>query len=474
MRLHQCERYVFGIFPSEAKHQKHGSGFPCYPADENVFARHTCKTRPVALFVLTAGFCAVSLAPVAFAQLTPSQKRDNLESFETVWRTVRDRHPDPKLNGLNWQAIHDSTKPAVEGAQSMQEVRRVLAAMLAKLAASHYAIIPGDLYKAIDNLQPPAREEGSSGIVPVIIGDKAVVASVEPDSPAAQAGIRPGMVLDSINGAKLTPALRLLDDLKDQESQRIVEQSVSNKLSGPADQAVALDVVDDQGKLKHIELERTSPKGTLVRFGNLPETRIYFDSRTLADGVGYIHFNEFLDPVSIMPRFEAALKGFRGSPGVILDLRGNPGGIGIMAMGIAGFFIDKAGQKLGEMKMRETTLKFVIFPRPETYSGPLAILVDEGSASTSEILAGGLQDLKRARIFGVRSAGAALPSDIVRLPNGDGFQYAQASYTSESGKVLEGEGVTPDVVVRQTREALLSGRDLVVEAADEWIRSTKH
>ena len=254
MRLHQCERYVFGIFPSEAKHQKHGSGFPCYPADENVFARHTCKTRPIALFVLTAGFCAVSLAPVAFAQLTPSQKRDNLESFEIVWRTVRDRHPDPKLNGLNWQAIHDSTKPAVEGAQSMQEVRRVLAAMLAKLAASHYAIIPGDLYKAIDNLQPPAREEGSSGIVPVIIGDKAVVGSVEPDSPAAQAGIRPGMVLDSINGAKLTPALRLLDDLKDQESQRIVEQSVSNKLSGPADQAVALDVIDDQGNPKHIEL----------------------------------------------------------------------------------------------------------------------------------------------------------------------------------------------------------------------------
>jgi carboxyl-terminal processing protease len=144
-----------------------------------------------------------------------------------------------------------------------------------------------------------------------------------------------------------------------------------------------------------------------------------------------------------------------------------------MAMGIAGFFIDKSGQKLGEMKMRETTLKFVIFPRPETYAGPLAILLDEGSASTSEILAGGLQDLGRARIFGVRSAGAALPSDIIRLPNGDGFQYAQASYTSESGKVLEGQGVTPDVVVQETRDALLAGRDLVVEAADEWIRSKK-
>lgn len=423
--------------------------------------------RLIAIFVLAAAFCGVLPA-----QLTPKQKADNLASFELVWRTVRDRHPDPKLNGLNWQAIHDSTRPAIESAQSMQEVRGILTAMLAKLASSHYAIIPADLYKEIDSPRP-STEEGSPGIVPVIIGDKAVVGSVEPDSPAALAGIRPGMVLDSINGARITPSLRLLDNLKDQESQRIVQQSVSNKLSGPVDQEVKLDIIDEHGAPKHLEFGRSAPKGKLVRFGNLPETRLYFDSRALPDGAGYIHFNEFLDPASIMPQFEAALKRFHDAPGVILDLRGNPGGIGIMAMGIAGFFIDKNGQKLGEMKMRDATLNFVIFPRPETYGGPLAVLVDEGSASTSEILAGGLQDLKRARIFGVRSAGAALPSDIIRLPNGDGFQYAQASYTSESGKVLEGEGVTPDVVVGETREALLAGRDLVVEAADEWIRSTK-
>lgn len=427
-------------------------------SDSNVFSR-----RSIAILLVTAG-----LALPACAQLTPKQKSDNLDSFELIWRTVRDRHPDPTLNGLDWQAIHDSTRPAIEKAQSMREVRRVLMDMLARLNSSHYAIIPADLYSEID--KPPA-ESGGSGIVPVIIGNKAVVGSVEPDSPAAQAGLRPGMVLDAINGAKVNASLRLLDNLKDRESQRIVEQSVTRKLDAQSGQSVAVDVIDENGRSRHIELAPAPPKGTLVRFGNLPETRVYFESRALPDSAGYIRFNEFLDPASIMPRFEDALKGFARAPGIILDLRGNPGGIGIMAMGIAGFFIDRDGLKLGEMKMRDATLKFVIFPRPETYSGPLAILIDEGSASTSEILAGGLQDLKRARIFGVRSAGAALPSDIVRLPNGDGFQYAQASYTSVSGKVLEGAGVTPDAVVEQTREALLAGRDLVIEAADAWIRS---
>jgi carboxyl-terminal processing protease len=358
----------------------------------------------------------------------------------------------------------------------MDEVRGALRGMLARLNASHYAIIPGEVYRPIAEQDDARSGNASAGITPVVIGGKALVASVEPDSPAARAGVRPGMVLDSIGGDKVEPLLELEGTLKngaldDNQARRLVQKSVSGKLSGPAGKPLQLDVLDANGVAKHLEVERREPKGKLVRFGNLPEQRIEFESRALPSGAGYIRFNEFLDPVSLMPQVEAALKKFAKAPGIVLDLRGNPGGIGVMAMGIAGFFVDKSGQKLGEMKMRETTLKFVIFPRPEIYRGRLAILVDEGSASTTEILAQGLQDLQRARIFGTRTAGAALPSDIVRLPDGDGFQYAQASYTSEKGLVLEGNGVTPDVEIRQTQEALLDGHDLVIEAAEKWIAS---
>lgn len=327
-----------------------------------------------------------------FAQLSSEQTAQNLASFEQVWRTVRDRHPDRSLNGLDWQAVHDQTRPLVARARSMAEVREALRAMLAKLGASHYSIIPGEMYSA-------------------------------PSAPAAP---------------ELPPAFA----------------------SAPATGSPAA------ADTPHPPAPVTEPQAAeekTVTFGNLPEIRVTFEARELPGGVGYISFNEFLDPVSIMPRFQAAVERFMKAPGIVLDLRGNRGGIGIMAMGIAGFFIDKPGQKLGEMTMRETTLNFVVFPRAKTYQGRLAVLVDGGSASTTEILVQGLQDLGRARIFGTRTAGAALPSDIVRLPNGDRFQFAQASYTSAKGVVLEGNGVTPDVEVRGAKQAL--------DAATAWILS---
>jgi carboxyl-terminal processing protease len=156
--------------------------------------------------------------------------------------------------------------------------------------------------------------------------------------------------------------------------------------------------------------------------------------------------------------------------GLILDLRGNPGGIGGMAMGMAGFLVEESERRLGTMHMREASLNFVINPRPEVFKGRVAILLDATSASTSEILAGGLQELGRARVFGTRSAAAALPSVLELLPNGDGFQYAIANYVSAGGQPLEGIGVKPDVEVKLTREALLAGHDPVIDAALEWIQ----
>jgi carboxyl-terminal processing protease len=84
-----------------------------------------------------------------------------------------------------------------------------------------------------------------------------------------------------------------------------------------------------------------------------------------------------------------------------------------------------------------------------------------------------LKDLGRARIFGTRTAAAALPSVFEKLPDGDGFQYAIANYISVGGQPLEGLGVTPDVETPLTREALLAGKDSALNAAVAWIESKK-
>jgi carboxyl-terminal processing protease len=186
-----------------------------------------------------------------------------------------------------------------------------------------------------------------------------------------------------------------------------------------------------------------------------------------------VRFNVFLDIPHLIPAFEKTVQSCKPCDGLIVDLRGNPGGIGGMAMGMAGFLVEKANQRLGTMHMRDATLNFVINPRADIFSGPVAVLVDGTSASTSEIFAGGLQDIGRARVFGTQSAAAALPSVFTTLPNGDGFQYAIANYISQGGKALEGAGVTPDQEVKLTRQSLLAGHDAVIDAAVAWIQKAQ-
>jgi carboxyl-terminal processing protease len=216
-------------------------------------------------------------------------------------------------------------------------------------------------------------------------------------------------------------------------------------------------------------LDLTAPRGTSSAFGNLPEQHVWFESKRIGQ-TAYVRFNLFLDLPRVMASFQQTVENCKTCDGLIIDLRGNPGGIGGMAMGMAGFLVDKPNQRLGTMYLRDSTLNFVVNPRAKVFSGLVAVLVDGCSASTSEIFAGGLKDLGRARVFGTPTAAAALPSAFERLPNGDGFQYAVANYISEGGQPLEGLGVTPDVVVELTRTALLAGHDAVIDAALDWIR----
>lgn len=213
-----------------------------------------------------------------------------------------------------------------------------------------------------------------------------------------------------------------------------------------------------------------SERGSSFALGHLPPVNVRFDSREIDDDIGYIRFDCFMDPVFLMGRFNGAMESFLGRDGVVIDLRGNMGGIGAMAMGMAGWFVAEKGASMGTLVTRDARLDLILNPRPSAFGGRLAVLVDSLSVSSAEFMAAGLQELGRARIFGRRTMGMALPSEVIILPNGDGFQCVTGNYLSPLGHWLEGRGVIPDVEIAGTGGAVTDGRDEALEAAVAWIR----
>jgi carboxyl-terminal processing protease len=286
--------------------------------------------------------------------------------------------------------------------------------------------------------------------------------------------VQRGWQILKIGSTDLDPVLGKLNETYAHSTLRdiVLRRAILSRLEGKPGESTSVEFLDASNHRVTKALTHGKPKGDLTQFGYLYPMHVWFDSSKVGGGnVGYVKFNIFLDPAHVMNLFGEAVQSCKKCDGFIIDLRGNPGGIGAMAMGMAGWFIDQPDQQLGTLYMRDTTLKFVVNPRVYTFSGPLAILVDGCSASTSEILAEGLKDLGRARIFGAHTAAAALPSVFEMLPNGDGFQYAIANYISQGGKPLEGLGVTPDVEAPPSRKALLNGEDPALDQAIAWIKT---
>lgn len=419
--------------------------------------------------------------------LTAERREHYVQSFDKVWETIRDKHFDPALGGLDWAGVRDELRPRVVAARTAVEARGAMQEMLERLKQTHFGIIPGEAYEAVAESGSAAKGEsgggggiggpGRTGITLRVIDGEALVTAVRGSSPAESAGVRPGEIISAVDGKALKPVIETVAKTYADSTllEAMMTRAAESRLTGEIGGERRLTMVDGEGRRVTRVVGLAEPPGNASTFGNLPTMNVLFESRRIAGvggggDVGVIALNIFLDPGSVMPELGRAVEGFSDCAGMVIDLRGNPGGIGAMAMGIGGWFITTPNQKLGQLQTRGTTIRFVLNPRPRAFTGPVAVLIDGGSLSTSEILAGGLQDLGRARVFGTRSGGAALPSVIERLPSGDGFQYAFANYTSVGGNVLEGRGVIPDQVVEPDRTSLLAGGDPVLDAAVAWIR----
>ena len=405
-----------------------------------------------------------------------AQSPQGVETFDAAWTIVRDSHFDPHLNGVDWNAVRRELRPRAEQAATAGELRGVLREMLARLGQSHFAIIPS----GADSPKAPAADgSGDAGFEVRLVGHDMLVTSVEPGGGAAAAGVRPGWELTAIESVAVARLLEALppgmpDRLLNVEAWRAIE----TRVRGAEGSRVALSFLDGGGRTVNVAVERRAETGAPVTIGNLPTmyVRVESEKKTTPRGrtAGVIRFNVWMPAVDGL--FQRAVDEFRTSDAIVIDLRGNPGGLAAMLMGISGHFIAER-KPLGVMKTRDSELRFTANPRlvsaagqpVQTFSGPVAILVDTLSGSASECFTGGMQSLGRARVFGQASMGQALPALFDRLPNGDVLIHAYGDFVTADGTRLEGRGVIPDETVPLRREDLLAGRDATLEAALAWV-----
>jgi carboxyl-terminal processing protease len=407
--------------------------------------------------------------------LPPAENRGDVrqQTFEIVWRTVKEKHFDPAMGGVDWDKARETYAPRVAAVKSDRELYPLLQEMLGLLRQSHFNIIPPESLTPEDQNEPSG---GGVGIDLRLVGGAAMITRVEPDSTASRAGLRPGFLIIQVGDRPVEEIIATFAKSAERAEIKNIRMTrgVLAAMSGDPGAPLKIVYLDEKDRRRETTLIIERLKGELSpRFGYFPPQYTEFETQRIANGasyISYIRFNVFTAPV--IEKLKAAISGFGDADGMIFDLRGNLGGLGGIAMTIAGRICEKPGS-LGVMKTRGGEMKFAFFPQENRYDGAVAVLIDAMSASTSEVFSSGVQEMGRAVIVGERSAGAALPSFIQKLPTGALFQFAVADFKTPKGVLIEGRGVIPDVEARYDRASLLAGRDAQLEAAVEQIRKSR-
>ncbi|MHA6494990.1 S41 family peptidase [Pseudomonas borbori] len=247
------------------------------------------------------------------------------------------------------------------------------------------------------------------------------------DTPASAAGIQPGDLIVKIDG-KPTKGMSMMESVE--------------KMRGKAGSKITLSLVREGGKPFDVELTRAVIRVKSVK------------SQMLEDGYGYVRITQFqVNSGEEVGKALAKLRKDNGKKlrGLVLDLRNNPGGVLQAAVEVSDHFLKQGLIVYTEGRIANSELRFSADPTDASEGVPLVVLINGGSASASEIVAGALQDHKRGVVMGTDSFGKGSVQTVLPLNNDRALKLTTALYFTPNGRSIQAQGIVPDIEVARAK-----------------------
>jgi carboxyl-terminal processing protease len=340
--------------------------------------------------------------------------------FAQAWRIVSQSYVDDSFNHQNWWALRE--KVLKQRLENREATYGAIQKMLASLDDPFTRLLKPSQYRSLQvNTSGELSGVGLQIALDPETGALEVIAPIA-GSPADQAGIQPRDRILEIDGVPT--------------SELTLDEAAAG-MRGPVGTRVTLRIQGKQGEPKSIELVRD-------RIALNPVYAL-LDSQSEGVPVGYIRLTQFSAnaPAEVADAITRLEK--QGADAYILDLRNNPGGLLQAGIEIARLWLDK-GTVVYTVN-RQRTLGSFEDDGPALTKDPLVVLVNQGTASASEILAGALQDNHRAKLVGERTFGKGLIQSLFDLSDGSGLAVTVAKYETPNHKDIHKLGITPDLEV---------------------------
>ncbi|MGQ9838810.1 MAG: S41 family peptidase [Cyanobacteriota bacterium] len=374
------------------------------------------------------------------AQVQASRWGEEQQLIAQAWAYVDRAYVDPDFNGQNWWQVRQRvlSKPLTE----RQQTYRAIEEMLATLGDPFTRFLDREHYLS---LQTSTAGELTGVGLQIAIDDQGSVRVVAPmeGTPAEQAGIQSQDEILEVDG--LPVAGLSLDE-------------VAERMRGRSGTPVTL-TLKRQDRIWELELVRQSITINPVR------TRFFQQPEGV---IAYIRLNQFNGNAAAQVRQAIEAAEAQGVEGYILDLRNNPGGLLQAAIEIGRFWIPKGD--IVRVTDRHGIQDSIRATGDILTEAPLVVLVNQGSASASEVLAGALQDSGRAQLVGTRTFGKGLIQSLLELADGSGLAVTTAKYLTPNGHDIHRQGIQPDVEVAEgsvplTAETLSGPEDVQLQRA---------